>query len=64
MKKFPVVLFLLVAAVIVAIPSYATVTVNLDPGTTNVTTALTGFSTSGDMMDGMKVTAFFFGRWI
>lgn len=28
-------------------------------GTTNTTTALTGFSTTGSMMNGMKVTAFF-----
>jgi hypothetical protein len=35
----------------------AVVTVTYDPGTLNVTTALTGFSTYGDMMDGMTVTA-------
>jgi hypothetical protein len=29
------------------------------PGTTNTTTALTGFSTWGDMMAGMRVTAYF-----
>jgi len=36
----------------------ASVNVTYDPGTTNVTEALTGFGTSGDMMDGMDVTAF------
>jgi hypothetical protein len=34
-------------------------TVTFDPGTTNVTTALTGYSTFGDMMAGMKVIAHF-----
>jgi hypothetical protein len=34
-------------------------TVNYVSGTTNVTTALTGFLTNGDMMEGMLVTAFF-----
>jgi hypothetical protein len=33
--------------------------VAFDPGTTNVTTALTGFQTFGDMMDGMSVTVTF-----
>jgi hypothetical protein len=37
----------------------AVVTVVFDNGTINSTTALTGFSTYGDMMDGMVVTAFF-----
>jgi hypothetical protein len=36
-----------------------TVTVNYDAGTTNVTTALSGFETTGAMMDGMLVTAVF-----
>ncbi len=58
MKKILVALFLVVVAVIAA-PSHAAVVVTLDPGTTNVTTALTGYSTTGAMMDGMQVTAFF-----
>jgi hypothetical protein len=37
----------------------AAYTVLYDAGTTNETTALTGFSTYGDMMDGMTVTAWF-----
>jgi hypothetical protein len=36
----------------------AGVTVAYDPGSTNVTTALTGVGTYGDMMVGMDVTAF------
>ena len=39
----------------------ASVVVNVNPGTTNVTTALTGFSTTGAMMSGMRLTAFFSG---
>ncbi|MBM3252341.1 MAG: PEP-CTERM sorting domain-containing protein [Candidatus Omnitrophica bacterium] len=34
-------------------------TVSFVPGTTYQTTALTGYSTYGDMMDGMAVTAYF-----
>ena len=37
------------------------VTVDYDAGTTQVTTGLTGFSTTGAMIDGMNVTAFFVG---
>jgi len=36
-----------------------TVNVGFDAGTTNTTTALLGFVTTGAMMDGMVVTAFF-----
>ncbi len=36
-----------------------TLDVSFVPGALNLTTALTGFSTLGDMMDGMSVTAFF-----
>ncbi len=36
-----------------------TLDVFFDPGTLNVTTALTGFATNGAMMDGLSVTAFF-----
>ena len=36
-----------------------TVSVAYDAGTVNETTALTGFATSGDMMAGMAVTAYF-----
>jgi len=42
-------------------PVPASVTVNYDLGTTNLTTALTGYGTYGGMMDGMKVTAYFLG---
>jgi hypothetical protein len=44
-----------------ASPSQAVVTINFNPGTTQVTTGLTGFVTFGDNMDGMAVTAFFVG---
>ncbi|MFV1968338.1 MAG: hypothetical protein ACC628_23175 [Pirellulaceae bacterium] len=37
----------------------AAVSVFFDSGTTNTTNALTGFSTTGDLMAGMDVTAFF-----
>ena len=40
-------------------PAHSQVNVSFDPGTTNVTTALTGFMTTGDLMAGMEVTAFF-----
>jgi len=39
----------------------AAVTVAYDAGTTNTTTALTGYATTGDMMDGMAVTAYYGG---
>lgn len=43
-------------------PSLAgSLTVNFAAGVTNVTTALTGYSTYGDMMSGMNVQAFFQG---
>lgn len=37
----------------------AAVSVAFDPGTLQQTTALTGFATTGAMMDGMSVTAYF-----
>ena len=45
--------------VLFAFPVYAADVVNFVPGTTYQTTALTGYSTYGDMMDGMTVTATF-----
>ena len=52
-----------VALLLVLLWSYPVLadTVILDPGTTNQTTALTGFSTTGSMMSGMKITAYFVG---
>jgi hypothetical protein len=43
------------------IPGVQAVTVNVayNAGAVNETTALTGFATTGAMMDGMKVSAFF-----
>jgi hypothetical protein len=41
------------------IASAASLSVVTDAGTTNTTTALTGFSTTGAQMDGMSVRAFF-----
>jgi len=55
-------LLLLVVAAIIAFGSVgdlAALTVSTEPGTTYNTTALTGFSTYGDMMDGMTVIATF-----
>lgn len=44
-------------------PAFAyTVSVNQDNGTTYSTTALTGYSTNGAMMDGMKVTVYFYDQ--
>jgi hypothetical protein len=45
--------------VMFALPVYAADVVNFVPGTTYQTTALTGFTTYGDMMNGMTVTATF-----
>tara|TARA_R110002049_G_scaffold50370_2_gene142990 strand:+ start:56137 stop:56829 length:693 start_codon:yes stop_codon:yes gene_type:complete len=48
------------AAIMIAGHAYAgTLVVAFDPGTTNTTTALAGFATDGDMMDGMLITATF-----
>ena len=60
MKKFTVFLcaMLLILLFTVQLHAYS-VTVNYDTGTTQVTDALTGYSTTGAMMDGMSVTAFF-----
>ncbi len=58
-KAVVAVLFVFMA--LIASNSEAAVTLVYQPGTTNVTTALTGFSTTGAMMDGMVVTAFFTG---
>lgn len=40
----------------------AAVTVNASPGTPQTTTGLTGFSTYGDMMDGMQITGVYAGN--
>jgi hypothetical protein len=47
----------MIAGVVITTRAEAAVTVNFDPGTTNVTTALTGYQTYGDMMAGMQLTA-------
>lgn len=54
---------LVIAAVILLAGTFAqaSVTVAFDPGITYETTALTGYSTSGDMMDGMLITAYYLG---
>lgn len=49
---------LLAALLGVLLISEAGAVVLYDPGTTYQTTALTGFATDGDMMDGMTITAF------
>jgi len=56
MKRLITGLTLLLAMVAMA---QASVTVAFDPGITYETPALTGFSTYGDMMDGMLVTVYF-----
>jgi hypothetical protein len=56
MKKAMILILLALAS-----RAMASVTVTYDPGTTNVTQGLTGYSTSGDMMTGMDVTAFMSG---
>ncbi|MBX3351557.1 MAG: hypothetical protein KF684_01375 [Phycisphaeraceae bacterium] len=56
--------FLLVSGATLAtatIASATSVQVNFNNGTTNVTSALTGFSTTGAQMSGMTLTAFFSG---
>jgi PEP-CTERM motif len=61
-KKMSVFLFVLFLVVGMSNGSSAyTVNVGQNTGTTQVTTALTGFATSGNQMDGMAVTAFFSG---
>ncbi len=52
-------LLAVLALVLMAPMASHALTVNYDSGTTYTTTALTGYSTSGDMMDGMSVTAYF-----
>jgi len=49
---------LLSALLSALIAAEAEATVLYDPGTIHKTTALTGFMTEGDMMDGMSITAF------
>ena len=49
------------STVLLAPPSHAIITVTQVLGTLNVTTALTGFETTGNEMVGMSVTAFFAG---
>jgi len=41
--------------------SFAAVTIQFNNGTQQVTSGLTAFSTFGDMMDGMSLTAYFLG---
>lgn len=50
---------LLLATLTLASTTQAAVIVQFNQGTVNTTTALTGFQTHGDDMDGMRVTAFF-----
>lgn len=50
---------IMAAALILTSSANAAVIVQYNQGTVNSTTALTGFQTFGDNMDGMSVTAFF-----
>lgn len=60
MRNFFWATVVIVSTVLMAGSAFAgSVTVNFDAGTTNQTTALTGFSTDGSMMGGMKITAYF-----
>ena len=62
LKKATIVVFALaVLGLVATTPAQADVTVVFDPGTTNETIALTGYATTGAMMDGMDVAAFFVG---
>jgi hypothetical protein len=56
MKKLVLLSFLL--ALVLPLNAYSYSGPSYDSGTTYNTTALTGFSTNGDMMDGMQVTAY------
>ncbi|MBN1591209.1 MAG: hypothetical protein JW888_16980 [Pirellulales bacterium] len=58
MKRLIVLLGLL-ALLVGTTPSYGTVTVVYEAGTLNLTEALTGFGTTGDLMEGMTLTALF-----
>ena len=49
----------LLGVLAVATSAPASVTVSSDPGTTNHVSALTGYATTGDMMGGMTLTAYF-----
>ena len=60
-KNGMVLILLVFSVILLSSPVQAAITINYDAGTTYATTALTGYSTYGDMMDGMKVTAFFVG---
>jgi hypothetical protein len=60
MSKKLVLLSLLLLALVLPLTSHSA-TVNYDSGTVYNTTALTGFQTYGNMMDGMSVTAYFVG---
>jgi hypothetical protein len=61
MKTFKILFAIVVVLLIANGTSNAAVTVVSDFGTIHTTTALTGYSTTGAMMDLMQVTAFFAG---
>lgn len=62
LKKATIVVFALaVLGLVVTTPAQAGVSVVFDTGTINETSSLTGYGTTGAMMDGMDVTAFFAG---
>ncbi|MBW2117560.1 MAG: hypothetical protein JRH09_06505, partial [Deltaproteobacteria bacterium] len=62
MKKLLVILCAMFLLCVFTTSSYAySVTVNYNAGTTQQTTALTGYATTGALMDGMAVTAYYLG---
>ena len=61
MGKGILLVVLVISLIVLSTPVQAAITINFNAGTTYETTALTGYSTYGNMMDGMKVTAYFVG---
>jgi hypothetical protein len=59
MKKLITIFTIAVLLLAVSETATAVYVVNYDAGTTNVTTALTGYATTGAMMNGMQVTAWY-----
>lgn len=61
MNKGLVLILLVFSVMLLSSSAQAAITINYDAGTTYSTTALTGYATTGSMMDGMLVTAYFVG---
>jgi hypothetical protein len=59
--KGMILVLLVFSIIMLSVPAQAAITITYNAGTTYETTALTGFSTHGDDMVGMRVTAFYVG---